>query len=365
MDRRIVACVLAGGTGTRLYPASRERRPKQFLELEGDESLLRRTLDRVAFADERYVLTRESLAEAVRERAPEAGVLIEPEGKDTGPAMVYAAWRLREAGRRSGSRNEEPVLVCLPSDHRVGDDAAFARALERAARVAAETDGLVALGVEPTRPATGYGYVVPETTLDARTDRERGSADLEAPDVSAPVRRFHEKPDRETAETLIADGAYWNAGIFAWTPGALLREARASPLAPLVEALEDGDPERGFDAVDAISVDYAVMERASEASVTPLAVEWDDLGTWDAIGRVLEEAEETGTTGANAVLHGTDALPIDASGNVVAAPEKHVSLVGVDDLVVAVYDDQVLVVPREDAQRVREVVSRLREDDRF
>ncbi|WP_226480984.1 mannose-1-phosphate guanylyltransferase [Natrinema amylolyticum] len=344
MDRPVIACVLAGGTGSRLYPASRSDRPKQFLPLGGERSLLSRTMDRTAFADERYVLTRDSFADEIHEHAPEAGVLIEPDGKDTGPALVYAAWRLRERFDR------EPVLLCLPSDHYVADDAAFSERLERAAELAVETDGLVTLGVEPTRPATGYGYIVPE----------RSETGLETTDYAA-VERFTEKPDRETATELCEAGAYWNAGIFAWTPGALLREARDSPLTPLVDALEDGAPGRGFDAIDAVSVDYAIMERATDVFVTPLSTEWDDLGTWDAVGRVLE----AGDADAENELVAGDVLSIDAANNVVAAPDSHVSLLDVDDLIVAAFDDRILVAPRDASQRVRDVVARLRERDAF
>ncbi|WP_254762927.1 mannose-1-phosphate guanylyltransferase [Natrinema marinum] len=357
MDRPIVACVLAGGIGSRLYPASRSDRPKQFLAFGGERSLLSRTLDRTAVADERYVLTREAFADEVRDHAPEAGVLVEPAGKDTGPALVYAAWRLRE------QFDAEPVLLCLPSDHHVADDAAFATRLERAAEIAVETDGLVTLGVEPTRPATGYGYIVPESAGEGRLE---GNGDGTGADDYAAVERFTEKPARERATRLIEASAYWNAGIFAWTPSALLREARDSPLAPLVAALEDGDPDRGFDAVEPVSVDYAIMERASDVVVTPLPVEWDDLGTWDAVGRVLagdDDGREDGD-GANATVAG-DVLSIDAENNVVAAPDAHVALLEVDDLIIAAFDDRILVAPREASQRVRTIVERLRERDAF
>jgi len=332
MDRPLVALVMAGGTGTRLYPASRSDRPKQFLPLgDGEDSLLAETVSRAGFADEVFVVTGPEHADRVREHVPEAGVLVEPDPKDTGPALVYAAHRVRE-------QVGDCALLCLPSDHHVAGD--FAATARRAAAVAVETGGLVTVGVEPTRPATGYGYVEPGTDHGDHFD----------------VAQFREKPDRETAERFVRDGFYWNAGLFAWTPSALLREARDSPLAPLVDALDDGDPERGFDAVDAVSIDYAVLERTDDAVVVPATFEWDDLGAWDALERVADDES------ANTVLG--DALTIDAAGNVVAT-DGHVSLVGVDDLVVAAYDDRVLVVPKAEAQRVREVVAELRETDDF
>ena len=369
LDRPVVAVVMAGGTGTRLYPASRADRPKQFLPLgrgregggervneggerasETDDSLLSQTVSRVGFADEVYVSTAAEHADRVREAVPEAGVIVEPRARDTGPALVYAAHRVRE--QRRGSRDgtgerrgreqvDDCVLLCVPSDHLVAGE--FESAARTAARAAVETGGLVAFGVEPTRPATGYGYIEPG----------------ESTGEWAEIEQFREKPDEATAERFVEEGFYWNAGLFAWTPAALLREAGDSPLAPLVEALDAGEAERGFEAVESVSVDYAVMERTDDAYVVPADFEWDDVGAWDAVERVVETDED-----GNAVLG--DALTIDAADNVLATDgETHVSVVGVDDMVVAAYGDRVVVVPKDDAQRVREVVSRLREQGRF
>jgi len=332
MDRPIVALVLAGGTGTRLYPASRADRPKQFRSFGGDRSLLTSAIERVGFADETYVLTREAFADEVHEHAPEAAVLTEPAPKDTGPALVYAAHRIRE-------QVGDCVLLAVPSDHVVGDG--FEGVGRRAARTAVETEGLVTVGVEPTRPEPGYGYIEPG---ESREGYET-------------VTQFREKPDRETATEYVDRGCYWNAGMFAWTPEALLSTARASPLSGLVDALERGEPERGFDAVDPVSVDYAVLERTEEVFVVPADFAWDDLGAWDALARHLPTDDD-----GNAVLG--DAVTVDAADNVVAT-DGHVSLVGVSDLVVASYGDRTLVVPADESQRVREVVARLRDEDAF
>lgn len=339
-----VALVLAGGVGSRLYPASRGDRPKQFLALGGEEPLLARTVDRLAFADRVVVATRERFADDVAdhlaEHIPEVDseVLIEPAGKDTGPALTYATHSIRETSEG------ESVVVAAPSDHHVPEEDVeeFRETIRTAARVAGETGRLVTVGVEPTRPEPGYGYIEPGA--DRGDYRE--------------VRRFVEKPDRETAEEYVAAGYYWNAGIFAWTPDAFLAAARDSPLEPLVDALEAGDPAAGFDAVAPESVDHAVMERADDVAVVPAGFDWDDLGAWDALARILAVDAD-----GNAVLG--EALTLDAADNVVASDGTHVSLVGVDGLAVVAWDDRVLVVPKEEAQRVREVVDRLKEAGLF
>ncbi|MFB6269870.1 MAG: mannose-1-phosphate guanylyltransferase, partial [Halobacterium sp.] len=317
---RTAAVLLAGGTGTRLYPASRSHRPKQFLALgDDDRSLLRRTADRVDFADDVYVVTREAYADRVREEVPEATVLVEPAGRDTGPALAYAASEVQACATDGGAQSDtgDTVMLCLPSDHVVGDG--FRDTAETAVSVAARTGALVTLGVEPDRPATGYGYVQP--------DADRGD--------HYTVAQFREKPDEATAREFVERGCLWNAGMFAWTPGAFLDAARDGPLAPVVDALEtegsDGVRE-AFAAIDVVSVDYAVLERADDVRVVPAAFDWDDVGAWDALLRLAD--------GENATLG--DTLTIDASGNVLASDDKHVSVVGADDLVVAAFDDRVL-----------------------
>lgn len=331
MDRPLVALVMAGGVGTRLYPASRNHRPKQFLRLGGDDSLLAQTVDRVGFADEVFVSTRPEFADEVSSHAPGVDVIVEPAGKDTGPALVYATHRIRE-------RVGECVVLATPSDHHV--EGAFESIARTGARVAVETKGLVTFGVEPSRPDPGYGYIEPEA----------------GEEEYSPVRRFREKPSRTAASRYVERGFYWNSGVFAVTPDALLREARTSSLAPLVEALAEGEPERGFAAVDAVSVDRAIAERSDEVYVVPADLEWDDVGSWDSLARIVERDVD-----GNAIVG--ECLTIDARGNVVASDDKHVSVLGLSDVVVAAYDDRVLVVPKAAAQRVREVVATLRENE--
>ncbi len=364
MDRSVIAVVLAGGVGTRLYPASRSDRPKQFLSLADDghgASLLERTVDRAGFADEILVSTRAAHAEMVSEHVTGADVVVEPEGKDTAPAMLYATDQARDRVRDRDPDEPEPVVVVLPSDHHVpkADREVFQTAMRRGASVAGSTDRLVTFGIDPSRPESGYGYIQPGT--DHGRYRE--------------IAEFHEKPDTTTARKYVDRGFLWNSGIFAWTPSALFETARETRLAPLVEALEDDDPVHGFENVDPVSIDHAVMEPAAEednAVVVPVEFGWDDLGAWDALARILDQ--DTDGNVVDVVGHGASnteeetqgaGLFIGATENVVATDDKHVSLVGVEGLCVVAFDDRVLVVPRKRVQQVRQVVDQLRADGLF
>lgn len=342
-----VGLLLAGGTGTRLYPASRPHRPKQFLDFGAERSLLRQAADRVRFLDDLYAVTRERYRDRVAAIVPEATVLTDP-GKDTGPAIVTAVAEIAAREAPSSAPGEPDLVVaCFPTDHAVGADG-FERAVTRGAQVARETQDLVCLGIEPTRVATEYGYI--------RPDRPTSPQGTSEPPDNAPIRRFREKPSHDVAARLVDEGWYWNSGIFAWTPAALLREAERSPLASLVETTTNGEPP---DDVPAISIDYAVLERTERGRLLACELQWDDLGTWDAVGRQLTGDEAGTATDSNAALGSH--LAIDAVGNVIASQDHHISVCGVEDLVIAAYDDRVLVVPREDSDRVREIVAALDE----
>jgi len=342
-----VALVLAGGIGSRLYPASRGDRPKQFLSIGDESSLLSRTAERASFADELVVATRPEFADAVKDHAPNAEVIVEPDGKDTGPALTYATHWIRERYGSDEQHDGELVVVAMPSDHYVADTDTFQQTMERGARVASETSRLVTFGVNPERAETGYGYIEPGAERETM-----------AGDRFCDLVRFHEKPDAETAAEYVDAGYCWNSGIFAWTPEAFLAAAADSPLSPLVDRLDAGEADSGFAAVEPVSVDYAVLERVDDAAVVPAEFTWDDLGSWDALERLLpEDADGNVATGEH--------LTVDAADNVVASDGKHVSLIGVSELAVVAYDDRVLVVPKGEAQQVREAVTMLEENGAF
>lgn len=322
---------MAGGAGTRLYPASTPDRPKPFLTLGGDRSLLARTVERVSFADEIYVLTRPSFTETVHEEVPDVGILTEPAPKDTGPALVYAAARLKELVG-------ECVLLSVPCDHHV--DGRFEPTARQATRCALETAGLVTIGIEPDRPATEYGYIKPD----------------DEPDVTGgdwqPVSTFVEKPGKATASQFLDDGCYWNSGTFAWTPAALLSAAAKTELAPLVDAIEAGNPASGFDAVDAVSIDNAVLEEASSVYVVPANFDWNDVGTWNGLAETLEPDDQ-----GNVEIGDVTALE---GQNCILASDESVRAIGVSNLLIVSYGDQTVVLPRERASEVSQFAG---EDD--
>ena len=336
------ALILAGGSGTRFWPLSRKARPKQLLALEGERSLLRDTLERLAPGigpESVWVCTTEALAEAVRKDLPEVPphqILCEPQGRNTAPAIAWAVRSMPEEARRG-------VVAVLPADHRVGEPAAFREALERAARVVEREDRVMTLGVVPRWAETGYGYL--ELEPDAGEDGVRR------------VRRFVEKPSAENAERFLASGNYlWNAGIFLFRGSTLLDiVARLQP--ELARGLEEiaAAPDRLRDlyaGLPADSIDYAIMEKLDGIATLPLDCGWSDLGSWEALDEILPRDAE-GNAGRG------DTLAVDAHGNLLFADQGTIAVLGVEDLVVVRTGDAVLVCPKSRSQEVRKLVSEL------
>jgi mannose-1-phosphate guanylyltransferase len=345
--------IMAGGSGTRFWPASRRLRPKQLLDLLGHDPLLRMTYDRVnqlAPDDRVWVVTTRDTVAVTRDLLPELpaeNILAEPVGRNTAACAGLAA-------AATLHRDPEAVCLLLPADHLISDPARFRSAMKAGAGLVSREGGLLTFGVTPSRPETGYGYL--ETGNVHSREGEWTVHRLE---------RFVEKPDRETAAAYLEGGHHlWNAGIFAWRSSDLLAEIErllpelASGLAKIREAWGEASAAAVLDAVypnlPATSIDYGIMERASACWVVPVDFPWSDVGSWPAVGDELP-ADDRG----NAVRGRVE--PLDASGNVVVSTGPVVAAVGVHDLVVVATPDAVLVVPRDQAQRVKEVVDRLRE----
>ncbi len=351
---RLQPVLLSGGSGTRLWPLSREAYPKQFLALAGDETMLQATWSRVAGISDLapIVVANEEhrflVAEQLRQiGAPTPSIILEPVGRNTAPAIAAAALQAL-------ADHDDPLLLVLPSDHVVRNAAAFAKAV-RAAIPAAENGALVTFGIVPTTPETGFGYIHAEDAGDTVDGVRR-------------VARFVEKPDAETALNYLAMGGYyWNSGMFLFRASRYLEELqhhRPDILAATRTALEaaqrDGDFIRldrdAFAACPADSIDYAVMEKTDAAMVLPVDIGWSDLGSWAALWDVA-----TRDTDGNATLG--DVIAIDSRNSYVHA-RRLVALVGVDDLVVVETDDAVLVARKDRVQQVKDVVTRLKGDQR-
>lgn len=334
------ALILAGGSGTRFWPLSRKRRPKQLLALEGERSLLRDTVDRLrplVGPESVWVCTTRQLAEDVRRELPDVPahqILLEPEGRNTAPAIGWSVRSMPEEARQD-------VVVVLPSDHRVGDPAAFRDTLDRASR--AVEDRIMTLGVKPRWPETGYGYLELEPEADdAGVHR---------------VRRFVEKPDLATARKYVDSGRHlWNAGIFVFRGTTLLNElARLQP--ELHQGLEEiaAAPDRVdelYPRLPADSIDYAVMEKLDSIATLPLDCGWSDLGSWAALDEVLRK-DSKGNTGKG------DVLALESDGNLLFSDAGTIAVVGVSGLVVVRTGDSVLVIPKERSQEVKKIVQEL------
>lgn len=341
------AVIMAGGSGTRFWPASRRGRPKQFLTLGGGAPLLRLTYERIeplVGAERVRVVTSRATADAARELLPElpaANVLAEPAARDTAACVGWASRTIVDV-------DPNAVCVVLPADHVIGEEERLREILAAGTRHVAETGGLLTFGVRPTRPETGYGYL----KLGPVRRRTGGLA------VHV-LERFVEKPDAATARDYVASERYlWNSGIFAWKATDLLEEIRRQ-LPLLADGLETmaADPtaaDRIYPSLPRTSVDYGIMEGARQVWTIPVDFPWSDVGSWPALAEILP------ADGRGNVLQGR-VLCRDGAGNVAISEGPAVATLGIDGLVVVATPDAVLVVPADRAQEVKELVAAMEE----
>lgn len=349
----ILPVIMAGGTGSRLWPLSRQLNPKQFLKLCGESTLLQQTLSRldglhtsapsiICNEDHRFMV-----AEQLRQlTVKNASILLEPVGRNTAPAIALAALNATRNG-------QDPVMLVLAADHFIANQSAFQQAVKEAEELARQ-DKLVTFGIVPTQPETGYGYI------------QRGSA---LPEQGYQVARFVEKPDSATAQGYLDSGDYyWNSGMFMFKASVYLQalqEFRSDILDACKRAFEAGSQDLDFVRVDAAafadcpddSIDYAVMEKTRDAAVIPLNAGWSDIGSWSALWEIGSKDDQGN------VCKG-DVLNIGSSNSLVYAESKLVATVGVDNLVVVETKDAVLVAHKDRVQDVKKVVEAIKNDGR-
>ncbi|MCZ6888171.1 MAG: mannose-1-phosphate guanylyltransferase/mannose-6-phosphate isomerase [Gammaproteobacteria bacterium] len=343
----ILPVVLAGGSGSRLWPLSRELYPKQFLAFEDGPTLFQRTLRRITGLQTQPVCVvcnhehRFIVAEQARAIShPLGAIVLEPAARNTAPAIALAAFLARQSGA-------DPILLVLPADHQIDDEARFCQVV-RSATAAVADGAIMTFGVVPTHPETGYGYIRLGNGIDDRI---------------AQVLDFVEKPELADAEAYAASGEYrWNSGIYMFKASTYLDELHkhapaifSAVEASIATATQDLDfvrPGEEFCTSPADSIDYAISEKTDRAMVISLDLSWSDLGSWDALWAASEH------DAAGNVMHG-DVLSIDTTNSYVRADDRLVATIGLDDIVIVENSDAVLIAAKSDVQRVKDIVAEL------
>jgi mannose-1-phosphate guanylyltransferase len=349
MARHVV--ILAGGSGTRLWPRSRERTPKHLLMLHGKQSLLQATAERVArLTPEVYIITEQSQVDSIREQLPDfraERIIVEPARRGTASALALAAWTI-------GRQDPRGTMISVHADHYLGpDEEAYLRTLETEAGWAERAAALVTVGLTPPYPSTAFGYI-----------KVGEPAAVGASGLAYRVQAFVEKPSLETARAYVREGAYyWHLGLFSWRFDVLSAEMRTHTPA-LVEgierygaAMERGDPSGAAEAYVGLpseAIDYALLEKTHNLLMVPAQFEWHDIGSWADLHDILDQDDSGNVVDGEAIL-------VDSKDCMIHAPGKLVAAVGLEDMVVIETDDALLICPKARSQDVKLIVERLRQ----
>ncbi len=357
MNSHVFGVILAGGSGTRFWPLSRERFPKQLLQIIGEGTLLQQTFERLLKkipAHNMTMVTNEIQAEAIKlqlvkwKQEIEGNVIVEPEGRNTAPAIALAAIQLL-------SRDPEAIMVVVPADHVVKSTRKFIQAVRFAVDLAGK-DYLVTFGIHPTRPETGYGYIQP---------RKRKKVGTKGELIGYQVERFVEKPNLSTAKRYVRSGNYfWNSGIFVWKASAILGELSAHHphLGKILKGLRDrvGSSEysahlhKVYPKIPSLSIDHAVMEHSEQSVIVPVDFGWSDVGSWGSLDEVAPQDKAGNVKNGNIFDMGSERSVLFADRRVVAT-------IGLNDMVVVDTPDATLICPKDRAQDVKGIVSILKQ----
>lgn len=351
MNTNYYAVIMAGGVGSRLWPVSTEKYPKQFHDLLGTgESLLQRTFNRInqlVPSENILIATNKRYEGLVLEQLPTISskqVLLEPTMRNTAPCILYASLKIRQ-------QNENAVMLVAPSDHWIENETEFLKNIETSFNACSKEDILMTLGIQPDHPNTGYGYI----------QFEEIASEIKK------VQTFTEKPNLEKATQFLASGDYlWNAGIFIWSVSSIL-DSFKKHLPEMVNILDTGDNvyntnfeddfiKRNYEKCENISIDFGIMERSEKVHVLPVDFGWDDLGTWDSLYNKLgKDTHQNATVGATTIFK-------DANGNMISTKNgKKVVVQGLQDFIVVEKDDVLVICPRKDEQDIKQLRTEAKE----
>ncbi|MBI3004075.1 MAG: NTP transferase domain-containing protein [Ignavibacteriales bacterium] len=351
----IYAVIMAGGVGSRFWPRSRERSPKQLIEIFGSGTMIQNTVNRIQSlvpAMNTFVVTNRLQEEAIYRQLPflpKENVLVEPVGRNTAPCIGLAALWVRQI-------DPDGVMLVLPADHLITKPDEFLRIVQLAAKIAQETESLLTIGIKPTHPETGYGYI--------QFDDEEHAHNTYHRDGVYRVKTFAEKPNIETAQKFLQSGDFlWNSGMFVWKASSILKEIQVH-MPDLHEQLVALEPklrtpeyssslEHVYGIIRSISIDYGIMEKAGNVFVVLGDFGWSDVGSWDEVFRLTNPDQDGNAIKGHALLK-------DAKANYIDAGSKFVGVIGVEDLIIISTDDAVLICKKGRSQDVKEIVDYLR-----